>query len=579
MRYTEHVLGGMAVMSSAETKTTVPTTTKAPTAAEVLVRCLEAEGVEYIFGIPGEENLEVCQALGESGIKFVAVRHEQGAAFMADVYGRLTGKAGVCLATLGPGATNLITGVADANSDGAPVVAITGQVGTDRMHLTSHQYLDLNGLYAPITKRTKQIVRPDSIPEVVRIAFKYAQAEKPGAAHIDFPCDIAAMPVEPGPATTPILPPQTRAEYPDTRDVAAAAALVNAAKHPVILAGNAAVRAHAAEAITQFAESLRIPVVTTMMAKGVIPYSSPYSAGTVGIPQKDYQNEMLDEADLVICIGYDLVEYAPPKWNHKPGRPLVHIDASMAHVNSYYQPSVQVVGDVSAALAWMRERCNRHEEPVYVEQLRAKRREEFHSIAASDDFPVKPQRILADVRRVMGPDDILLSDVGAHKMWIARHYGCYKPNTCIISNGFASMGIAVPGAIAAKLVHPERNVLAVTGDGGFMMNCQEIETAVRLGVPFVTLIFHDDSYGLIKWKQDDRYGEHKFVDFGNPDFVMFAQSMHARGYRITSADELVPTLQDAFASGQVCIIDCPVDYGENEKLTQRLQGLTTELAG
>ncbi len=238
-----------------------------------------------------------------------------------------------------------------------------------------------------------------------------------------------------------------------------------------------------------------------------------------------------------------------------------------------------MVGDVSAALAWMRERCNRHEEPVYVEQLRAKRREEFHSIAASDDFPVKPQRILADVRRVMGPDDILLSDVGAHKMWIARHYGCYKPNTCIISNGFASMGIAVPGAIAAKLVHPERNVLAVTGDGGFMMNCQEIETAVRLGVPFVTLIFHDDSYGLIKWKQDDRYGEHKFVDFGNPDFVMFAQSMHARGYRITSADELVPTLQDAFASGQVCIIDCPVDYGENEKLTQRLQGLTTELAG
>ena len=574
-------------MSSTETEKTQKTDStateapvaEAPTAAEVLVRCLEAEGVEYIFGIPGEENLEVCQALAGSSIKFVTVRHEQGAAFMADVYGRLTGKAGVCLATLGPGATNLITGVADANSDGAPLIAITGQVGTERMHLTSHQYLDLNGLFAPITKRTKQIVRPDSIPEVVRIAFKYAQAEKPGAAHIDFPCDIAAMRVEPGPATTPIAPPRVRAEYPDTRDVAAAAALVNAAKSPIILVGNSAVRAGAAEAITRFATNARIPVVTTMMAKGAIPYDCPYAMGTVGIPQKDYQNEMIDEADLVLCIGYDLVEYAPRKWNHRPERPLVHIDATMAHVNSYYQPSVQVVGDVSAALTWLGEQCDRHEEPVRVQELRARRKQEFREIAASDDFPVKPQRVLADVRRVLGPDDILISDVGAHKMWIARHYGCYKPNTCIISNGFASMGIAVPGAIAAKLVHPERKVLAVTGDGGFMMNCQEIETAVRLGVPIVVLIFHDDSYGLIKWKQDDRYGEHRFVDFGNPDFVMFAQSMHANGYRVTRTEELQPTLEEAFASGKVCIIDCPVDYGENEKLTQRLQGLAEELEG
>lgn len=564
-------------MSMLQTREAAAAVGDTPTAAEVLVRCLEAEGVEYIFGIPGEENLEVCQALGESSIRFVTVRHEQGAAFMADVYGRLTGKAGVCLATLGPGATNLITGVADANSDGAPLVAITGQVGTERMHLTSHQYLDLNGLYAPITKRTKQIVRPDSIPEVVRIAFKYAQAEKPGAAHIDFPCNIAAMHVSAGPATTPILPPRVRAEYPDTRDVAAAAALINAAKHPVILAGYSAVRAHAADAITRFAEDMRIPVVTTMMAKGVIPCNSPYSAGTVGIPQMDYSNEMLDEADLVICIGYDLVEYAPRKWNHKPGRTLVHIDATMAHVNSYYQPSVQVVGDVSAALAWMGERCYQHEEPVGIQELRARLEEEFRTIAQDGAFPVKPQRVLSDVRRALGPEDILISDVGAHKMWIARHYGCYKPNTCIISNGFASMGIAVPGAVAAKLVHPERKVLAVTGDGGFMMNCQEIETAVRLGVPIVVLIFHDDSYGLIKWKQDDRYGEHRFVDFGNPDFVMFARSMHAQGYRITRTEDLAPTLEEAFASGKVCVIDCPVDYGENEKLTTRLQNLVEEL--
>ena len=544
------------------------------TAAEVLVRCLEAEGVKYIFGIPGEENLEVCEALGKSNITFITTRHEQGAAFMADVYGRLTGKAGVCLATLGPGATNLITGVADANSDGAPLVAITGQVGTDRMHLTSHQYLNLNELYAPITKKTKQIVRPDSVPEIVRIAFKHAQEdEKPGATHIDFPCNIAAMEVAPGPGSTPIQPPFVRSKFPDTREVDDAAELVNAAEHPIMLVGSAAVRAKAAQAVTGFAESLHVPVVTTMMAKGIIPCDSLYSMGTIGIPQKDYQNEMLDEADLVICVGYDLVEYTPRKWNYKLDRPLVHIDVETVHVNSYYQPSVQVVGDIPTSLAWLAERCEEHEEPRRMQNLRSKLAREFQGFAESNSFPLKPQRILADVRKVMGPDDILLSDVGAHKMWIARHYGCYKPNTCIISNGFATMGIAVPGAIAAKLVYPERNVLAVTGDGGFMMNCQEIETAVRLHIPIVVLIFHDDSYGLIKWKQVDRYGESRFVDFSNPDFVLFAQSMHARGCRISDADELVPTLEEAFASGEVCIIDCPVDYGENEKLTHRLQTL------
>ena len=556
-----------------------PIAAECPTAADVLVRCLEAEGVEYIFGIPGEENLEVIEALKGSSIRFITTRHEQGAAFMADVYGRLTGRAGVCLATLGPGATNLITGVADANSDGAPLVAITGQVGTERMHLTSHQYLDLEGLFSPVTKRTKQVLRPDSIPEIVRICFKYAQDEKPGASHIDLPCNIAAMPVPEGVGRTPLKPVPEKTEFPALPDVEAARDLIDAAERPVVLVGHAAVRANAAASLTAFARALNIPVVNTMMAKGIIPDDDPLCMGTVGIPQKDYQNVILDMADLVICVGYDLVEYAPGKWNRSLAHRIVHIDARPAHVNSYYQPQVQVVGDVSSALDWIAQAGEVHTAPVEALKVNDRRLAEFHSTDADPSWPMKPQRIISDMRRVMGRDDILVSDVGAHKMWIARHYGCYEPNTCIISNGFATMGIAVPGALAAKLANPDRRVLAVSGDGGFMMNCQEIETAVRCGVPFVTLIFTDASYGLIKWKQNDRYGTSSMVDFTNPDFVLFAQSMGARGYRIENPDELVPTLEEAFASGVPCIIDCPVDYGQNTLLTEHLAALVDELEG
>ena len=553
--------------------------TAAPTAADVLVRCLEAEGVQYIFGIPGEENLEVIEALKGSSIRFITTRHEQGAAFMADVYGRLTGRAGVCLATLGPGATNLITGVADANSDGAPLVAITGQVGTERMHLTSHQYLDLEGLFSPVTKRTKQVLRPDSIPEIVRICFKYAQDEKPGAAHIDLPCNIAAMPVPEGVGRTPLVPVPEKVEFPALADVQAARDIIDAAERTVVLVGHAAVRSHAARALTAFARALNIPVVNTMMAKGVIPDDDALCMGTVGIPQKDYQNVILDRADLVICVGYDLVEYAPGKWNKALSHGILHIDARPAHVNSYYQPQLQVVGDVSAALDWIAESGRRHADPEFALQVNRRRLAEFHSTDADGAWPMKPQRILSDVRRVMGRDDILVSDVGAHKMWIARHYGCYEPNTCIISNGFATMGIAVPGALAAKLANPDKRVLAVSGDGGFMMNCQEIETAVRCHIPFVTLIFTDASYGLIKWKQNDRYGTSSMVDFTNPDFVLFAQSMGAKGFRIEDPSQLVPTLEEAFASDVPCIIDCPVDYGQNTLLTEHLATLVHELEG
>ena len=548
------------------------------TAAELLVRCLENEGVKYIFGIPGEENLDVMQALRNSSIQFITTRHEQGAAFMADVYGRLTGKAGVCLSTLGPGATNLVTGVADANSDGAPLVAITGQVDTNRMHITSHQFLDLVQMFTPITKRSKQIVRPDSINEIVRIAFKYAESEKPGAAHIDLPNDIAKLPVPEDPNVMPMRHTAVHQELTDVADVEKAAGLIFQAEHPVILAGHSAVRAHAAEALTKFAEQLKIPVINTMMAKGIIPMDNRYSMGTMGIPQRDFQNVMLDNSDLVIAVGYDIVEFSPSKWNRTQNHKIIHLDVRPAHIHSLYQPQVQVVGDISDSLEKIAVRCHRENEPELFFRLKELMLEDYSAAESDDGFPIKPQRVLHDIRQVLGQEDILISDVGAHKMWIGRQYNCYHPNTCIISNGFASMGISVPGAIAAKLIYPEKKVLAVSGDGGFMMNCQEMETALRIGVPIVVMIFNDSGYGLIRWKQEDHFGSSCFTDFTNPDFVKFAESMGAKGYRIQSAEEIIPELEDAFSQNVQCIIDCPIDYSENTRLSERLQKMDAWIA-
>lgn len=548
------------------------------TAAELLVRCLENEGVKYIFGIPGEENLDVMQALRNSSIQFITTRHEQGAAFMADVYGRLTGKAGVCLSTLGPGATNLVTGVADANSDGAPLVAITGQVDTNRMHITSHQFLDLVQMFTPITKRSKQIVRPDSINEIVRIAFKYAESEKPGAAHIDLPNDIAKLPVPEDPNVMPMRHTAVHQELTDVADVEKAAGLIFQAEHPVILAGHSAVRAHAAEALTKFAEQLKIPVINTMMAKGIIPMDNRYSMGTMGIPQRDFQNVMLDNSDLVIAVGYDIVEFSPSKWNRTQNHKIIHLDVRPAHIHSLYQPQVQVVGDISDSLEKIAVRCHRENEPELFFRLKELMLEDYSAAESDDGFPIKPQRVLHNIRQVLGREDILISDVGAHKMWIGRQYNCYHPNTCIISNGFASMGISVPGAIAAKLIYPEKKVLAVSGDGGFMMNCQEMETALRIGVPIVVMIFNDSGYGLIRWKQEDHFGSSCFTDFTNPDFVKFAESMGAKGYRIQSAEEIIPVLEDAFSQNVPCIIDCPIDYSENTRLSERLQKMDAWIA-
>ncbi|MGC8711640.1 MAG: acetolactate synthase large subunit [Leptodesmis sp.] len=542
--------------------------------AELLVQCLENEGVEYVFGLPGEENLHVLEALKYSNIRFITTRHEQGAAFMADVYGRLTGKAGVCLSTLGPGATNLMTGVADANLDRAPLVAITGQVGTDRMHIESHQYLDLVAMFAPVTKWNAQIVRPSNTPEIVRKAFKIAQTEKPGAVHIDVPENIAAMAA----VGKPLQKDSQEKVYAAFSSIEKAAELISKAEHPLILVGNGGIRANASKMLTDFATKLNIPVANTFMGKGVIRYTHPLALWAVGLQQRDYISCGFDHADLVICIGYDLIEYSPKKWNPNGDIPIIHINMTSAEVDSSYIPAVEVVGDISDSLQEILARADRTGKPApYAVDLRAEILKDYLQYSKDDAFPIKPQKIIYDLRQVMGPDDIVISDVGAHKMWMARHYHCERPNTCIISNGFAAMGIAIPGAIAAKLVHPEHRVVAVTGDGGFMMNCQELETALRVGTPFVTLIFNDGGYGLIEWKQYNQFGESAFVKFGNPDFVKFAESMGLKGYRVESCLDLMPILKEALEQDVPAVIDCPVDYQENLRFSQRAGDLTCEI--
>jgi acetolactate synthase I/II/III large subunit len=542
--------------------------------AELLVQCLENEGVRYIFGLPGEENLHILEALKSSSIQFVTCRHEQGAAFMADVYGRLTGQAGVCLSTLGPGATNLITGVADANLDGAPLIAITAQVSTDRMHIEAHQYLDLVALFAPITKWSKQIVQPNSTPEIVRKAFKIAQTEKPGAVHINVPENVAEMPATAQPLRTNHL----NRVYAAFDSIERAATAINQAQNPLILVGNGAIRSQASLALTEFAAQLNLPVANTFMAKGAISYTHPLALWAVGLQQRDYISCGFAHTDLVIAVGYDLIEYSPKKWNPTGDIPIVHIAPIPAEIDSSYLPLVEVVGDISDSLREILQRCDRTNKPApYALSLRSAIRENYTQYAEDRGFPIRPQKLIYDLRQVLADEDILISDVGAHKMWIARHYHCAQPNTCLISNGFAAMGMAIPGAIAAKLVYPDRQVIAATGDGGFMMNMQELETAVRLKTPFVTLIFNDGGYGLIEWKQMQYFGSSAFIKFGNPDFVKLADSMGLKGYRITDSSELLPTLREALAQDLPTIIDCPIDYRENFLLSQTAKALACEL--
>lgn len=536
--------------------------------AELFIRCLLNEGVEYIFGLPGEENLHLIEALRGSPITFVTCRHEQGAAFMADVYGRLTGRPGVCLATLGPGATNLVTGVADANLDHAPLIAIAGQAATSQLHKESHQVLDLAALFAPITKYSARIVTPAVIAEVTRKAFRLAQTEKKGACFLELPEDIAQHPVdgEPLPVHNPVLP------EPQTNQLEKAAALISQARHPMILAGNGAIRDEACQALRRFAEQCNIPVANTFMAKGVIPFRHPLALGSAGLQARDYVNCGFGQADCIICVGYDLVEYHPYLWHPSGDRVIIDIDSTPPETDSHYPVAAALMGDIAVSLDRLAGLVTPHP-GQFMRPLREALLDAMAAHAADPSFPVKPQRLVHELREALAPDDLVICDVGAHKLWMARMFPCELPNTCLISNGFASMGIALPGAIAAKLVRPQRAVVAVTGDGGFLMNVQELETARRLGLALVVLIWNDGGYGLIEWKQENAFGHSSHVRFTNPDFVQLAAAFGAKGYRIGQPEELQPVLREALAQPMVTLIDCPVDYRENRRLTEELQAL------
>ena len=535
--------------------------------SELFVQCLANEKIDCVFGIPGEENIDVMDALLDSGVSFVTTRHEQGAAFMADVHGRLSGRAGVCLATLGPGATNLVTGVADANMDRAPVVAIAGQGATTRLHKESHQILDLVSLFQPISKYSVQVRSSSVIPEVVRKAFKVAEAEKPGCSFIDLPENIAADEDAAGEA---LLVQSAQAPEPPSAKIKQAAKIIGEAKHPVILAGNGVIRANACDNLFQFMEKMNIPVATTFMAKGAVPFSHPLSLGAVGLQAHDYVSCGFDRADVIICVGYDIVEYHPHLWHGSNRAKIIHIDSMPAEVDAHYIVSAGVIGDIAVSLDALAEKLSPRQADVSVSRLRQTLTDEMSACADDKAFPIKPQKILWDLRQLLAPEDIVISDVGAHKMWIARMYQAERPNTCIISNGFASMGIAVPGAFAARRLYRDRSVVAITGDAGFMMNSQEIETALRHNIPYVILIWTDSEYGLIKWHQMRRFGRPAHITFTNPDFVKYAESFGAKGYRVQSAEELSSVLKQALSDKTVSVVDCPVDYGENMKLTEKL---------
>jgi len=538
-------------------------------ASELFLRSLENEGVEYIFGIPGEENLDVMDALLDSKIQFITTRHEQGAAFMADVYGRMTGRAGVCLATLGPGATNLITGVADANMDHAPLVAIAGQASTHRLHKESHQVLDLEAMFRPITKYASRILSPEVIPEIVRKAFNVAQTDKSGACFIEFPENIAEMDTD----ELPLRVKHTSAPEPAVEQIERAAELIGNAKNPIVLAGNGVVRSHATQALADFAQTLGIPVANTFMAKGVIPFRHPMALGSVGLQSNDYISSGFANADVIICIGYDMVEYHPYLWHPSQDRTIIHIDTTHTEIDAYYSVCHSVIGNINHSLNRIAALSTAHKDKT-MRPLRDSVITEMNQHSNDLEFPVKPQKIIWDLRTAMDMKDIVICDVGAHKMWMSRMFRCEHPNTCIISNGFASMGIAVPGAIAAKLANPERKVVAVTGDAGFLMNSQEIETAMRLNIAIVILIWNDASYGLIEWKQQNQFGRTSNVKFTNPDFVQYAQAFGAHGVKIEKTEQLMPELEKALQRDTVTIIDCPVDYRENLKLTEKLGQLT-----
>ncbi|MFK8028835.1 MAG: acetolactate synthase large subunit [Gammaproteobacteria bacterium] len=541
-------------------------------ASDLFVKCLEEEGIEYIFGVPGEENADFMISLEKSDkIKFILTRHEQGAAFMAEIYGRLTGNPAGALGTLGPGATNLITGVADSNMDRAPMLVLTGQGSTDRLHKESHQIMDVVSMFRPVTKWATTVLNPSTIPEIVRKAVRVARTEKPGAVHIELPEDVAAMDSE----AEPLLPRRFRRSVPDDKIIDRAFEMIKNASKPVILAGNGCIRRRASKQLRKLCDKSGIGVISTFMAKGCVDMDADYCLFTVGLGSKDRISKVIDDADLVITLGFDMVEYHPHLWNAQKDKHILHADFLPAEIDEHYLPETEVVGDLAHALWMLNERIEEHGLPDYDFALQKRSRSRMQDDFAEykddqTDGSIRPQKALWDARQVMGAHDILLSDVGAHKMWIARHYQCHEPNTCLIPNGFCSMGFALPGAIAASIVEPDRRILGIAGDAGFLMNVQEMETAIRLNSNIVMMVWEDHAYGLIAWKQQTHFGHHTDLAFGNPDWKLLAQSFGWNGHCVDKSAELADVLENAFSETGPSLVVIPIDYRENQILTKKL---------
>lgn len=551
-------------------------------ASDLFIRCLEAEGVEYIFGIPGEETSDLIMSLLDSKIKFVLVRHEQAAAFMADMYGRLTQKVGVCLSTLGPGATNLTTGVANANMDRSPILVITGQTDTDFLHKESHQNMDAVAMFKPITKWRWSIRNADSIPEIVRRAFKIALEEKAGAVHLELPQDIAKMESD----IKPIKTQQVFRSRPNEELIEKAAKLILESKTPILLVGNGCIRGRPSLYVRKFVEKTGICSMNTFMAKGVISDKSDRHLHTIGIREADHASIAMREADLVIAIGYDLVEYSPKHWNGSLDKKIIHIDFTPAESDTYYPPTIEIAADIEYtmyAILGEIERIRKQDETEEEKQRQyriphsdppelfktIKREIVWRLERYKNDFsyPIKPEKLVLDVRDALDESDIVISDVGVHKLWIAKIYNTYTPNTCIVPNGFCSMGFALPAAIAAQLVDPSHKIVVMCGDGGFLMNVQEIETAVRLRLPIIVIVWCDYDYGMISLKQIYEFGRSAFTKFNNPNFVKLAESFGAIGYNVRSTEEFSKVLEKAKVSkSSPVIISIDVDYSRNRLL-------------
>jgi acetolactate synthase-1/2/3 large subunit len=544
-------------------------------ASDLFIKALESEGVEYVFGIPGEENLDFLDSLSRSKIKLILTRHEQAAGFMAATYGRLTGKAGVCLSTLGPGATNLVTASAYAQLGGMPMMMITGQKPVKTSKQGQFQIVDIVDMMRPLTKYTRQLVSGANIPSRVREAFRLAQEEKPGAVHLEFPEDIAAEETD-----EPVIPASlVRRPIAEEKSVRAAVERIQNAKHPLLIVGAGANRKMTCNMLRTFVDRFGIPFVTTQMGKGVVDERGPLFMGNATLSAGDFVHRAIEAADVIINVGHDVVE-KPPFFMQSGGVEVIHINFFSASVDPVYFPQIEVVGDIANSIWQINESLNKQKQWNFTRFIAIREVGEAHVQQGAEDdrFPVLPQRLVSDVRNATEGKGIIALDNGIYKIWFARNYKAHAPNSVLLDNALATMGAGLPSAIAAKIVHPDRMVTAICGDGGFMMNSQELETAVRLGLHIVVVILRDNAYGMIKWKQANLGLKDFGLDYGNPDFVKYAESYGARGHRVSSAENLLPTLQKCHSEPSVHVVEVPIDYSDNDRiLNHEIQELSAKI--